>query len=158
MRGRLVPPAAALCLPLALLLALLLPLAGAGAQQHLHGPGGDAKIRIEKMRVADGQPLAGRPLPPRRGRNRCIAMDGIAGAQLFSDRAIELTMKTGRRFRMFFAQDCPALSFYQGFYYRRARAGQLCAGRDAVGARSGGECPIASIIEVGAVGRRASRK
>lgn len=123
------------------------------ARQHLHGPGGDGKIRVER-----GQPLANRPFPPRRGRNRCIAMDGIAGAQLFSDRAIELTMKNGRQFRMFFAQDCPALSFYQGFYYRRARAGQLCAGRDAVGARSGGECPIAAIIEVKQFPRRASRK
>jgi hypothetical protein len=28
------------------------------------------------------------------------------------------------------------------------KAGQLCAGRDVIGARSGGECPIASIIPV----------
>lgn len=67
---------------------------------------------------------------------------------MFGDRGIELTMKSGRRYRMFFARDCPALSFYQGFYYRRATAGTLCAGRDAIGARSGGECPIASIIPV----------
>jgi hypothetical protein len=73
---------------------------------------------------------------------------GLAGAQLFGDRAIELSMKNGRRYRLFLARECPALSFYQGFYYRRERAGQLCAGRDVIGARSGGECPIASIIAV----------
>lgn len=62
------------------------------------------------------------------------------------DRAVELTMTSGQRWRMAFARDCPALSFYQGFYYRRSQQGELCAGRDAVVARSGGECPIASII------------
>ena len=79
-------------------------------------------------------------------------MEGLAGAQLFGDRAIELSMKNGQRYRLFLAQECPALSFYQGFYYRRQRAGQLCAGRDVVGARSGGECTIASIIKVRPVG------
>ncbi len=72
----------------------------------------------------------------------------MAGAQIFGDSAMELTMKSGRRYRLFFARECQALSFYQGFYYRRQRAGQICAGRDAIGARSGGECPIASIIEL----------
>ena len=89
-----------------------------------------------------------RPFPPRQGRNRCIAMNGIAGAQLFGDSALELSMRDGRRFRLFFARECPALTFYQGFYYRRGKSGQICAGRDAIGARSGGECAIASIIEL----------
>ena len=89
-----------------------------------------------------------RPFPPRQGRTRCVAMAGIAGAQLFGDSAMELSMRDGRRFRLFFARECQALSFYQGFYYRRQKAGQICAGRDAVGARSGGECPISSIIEL----------
>ena len=101
-----------------------------------------------KVRVGDGVPVTARPAPPREGRKRCIGVGGIAGAQMFGDRGIELTMKGGARYRMFFARDCPALSFYQGFYYRRAQAGQLCAGRDAVGARSGGECDIASILPV----------
>ena len=55
---------------------------------------------------------------------------------------------------MFLDQECPALSFYQGFYYRRSKANIMCAGRDVIGARSGGECPIASIIAVEAPERR----
>jgi len=102
----------------------------------------------ERMNVAPGAPLEIRPQPPREGRNACIRIDTIAGAQLFGDAAIELTMKDGKHWRMFFAQECPALSFYQGFYYRRGKANMLCAGRDAIGARSGGECRIASIIPV----------
>lgn len=105
-------------------------------------------ISDRKVPLGPGTAMPTRPSPPAQGRNRCIGMDNIAAAQVFGDRAIELTMRNGRRYRMFFARECQALSFYQGFYYRRARAGQICAGRDAIGARSGGECPIASILEV----------
>jgi hypothetical protein len=101
-----------------------------------------------RMSVSPGGPVDIRPAPPRAGRNRCIGVDNLAAAQLFGDRAIEVTMRNGQRYRMFFARECQALSFYQGFYYRRQKAGQLCAGRDVIGARSGGECPIASIMPV----------
>ena len=97
------------------------------------------------VRPGGGEILA-RPAPPRAGRTRCIAINGIAGAQLYGDRAIELSMRGGRRWRLHLAQECPALSFYQGFYYQQKQAGQLCAGRDAIGARSGGECGIAAIV------------
>lgn len=120
--------------------------AGAG-EQSLGAPWG-------RMAVKPGGPVDMRPSPPSKGRNRCIGVDNVAGAQLFGDSAIELTMRDGRQYRMFFSRECQALSFYQGFYYRRLKAGQLCAGRDVIGARSGGECPIASIIPV----RRFKRK
>jgi hypothetical protein len=110
------------------------------------------------MPVERGRPVTTRPFPPASGRNRCVQVNNIAGAQLFGDRAIELTTRAGERYRLFLARECPALSFYQGFYYRRQRAGQLCAGRDVVGARSGGECLIASIIKVRPVGKAAKPK
>lgn len=101
-----------------------------------------------RVQIGPGPTVTTRPFPPKEGRNRCISVDGLAGAQLFGDRAIELSMRSGQRYRLFLARECPALSFYQGFYYKRQKAGQLCAGRDVIGARSGGECPIASIIAV----------
>lgn len=79
-------------------------------------------------------------------RTRCVGIDHVAGAIVFGDRAVELTMTDHTRWRMNFDTACPALGFYQGFYYRRAVAGRLCAGRDAVIARSGGTCPISSIV------------
>ena len=106
------------------------------------------------MPIAPGDPVTTRPFPPKSGRNRCVSVDRLAGAQLFGDRAIELITKDGQRYRLFLDRECPALSFYQGFYYRRERAGQLCAGRDVIGARSGGECEIAAIIAVRPVGDR----
>ena len=81
----------------------------------------------------------------RRARTRCIGVDHVAGAIVMGDRAVELTMADHSRWRMTFDAACPALGFYQGFYYRRAVAGHLCASRDAVISRAGGTCPIASI-------------
>jgi len=80
-----------------------------------------------------------------KSRRACVAVDRIAGAVVTSERSIELVLVGGERWRMGFREDCPALSYYQGFYYRQTRAGELCAGRDAVLARSGGECPIATL-------------
>lgn len=134
------------------LLAMAALLAGAAPRKAPPAPEAEAPVDVltpwERMRVEPGQPLTTRPQPPRQGRKTCIRIDGIAGAQLFGDAGIELTMKDGKHWRMFLAQECPALSFYQGFYYRRGKANMLCAGRDVVGARSGGECRIASIIPV----------
>jgi hypothetical protein len=89
-----------------------------------------------------------RPAPPKAGRKRCIDVSHVAGAIVYGDKAVELMLSTGQRWRMYLAQGCPTLSFYQGFYYRRAQAGRLCAGRDAVIVRSGGECAIVSIMPV----------
>lgn len=99
-----------------------------------------------------------RPEPPRAGRKRCISVDRVAGAVVQGDRAVELTIAGGQRWRLFLEQDCPTLSFYQGFYYRRGRAGMLCAGRDAVISRSGGECAIASITPINRSPSRRSRR
>jgi len=147
---------------------MLLPLLGmaqpAGALQPRPAPGQRAAAAPvaqsfdgqawRRVPVRPGGPaLAGtgaaRPVVPRGGRRRCIAIDTIAAAQLFGDRAIELTLKGGKRWRLYLAQECPALSFYQGFYYQQSQAGRLCAGRDVIGARSGGECAIASIMPAG---------
>ncbi len=109
-----------------------------------------------RIPVRPGGAAGSTPIP-RRGSKQCIALSGVAGAQLFGDRAIELTMKGGQRWRMYLADECPGLSFYQGFYYQQKRTGQLCAGRDAIGARSGGECGIAAIVPVGQPVKRRKR-
>ena len=101
-----------------------------------------------RMKVQRAERQTPRVNPPRKGRKTCINVENMAGAQLFGDAAIELTMRDGKQWRMYFARECPGLSFYQGFYYRRGKANMLCAGRDVVGARSGGECRIASIMPV----------
>lgn len=95
-----------------------------------------------------------RPVPPAAGRAACVDVRRVAAAQVFGDASVELTLQGGARWRLYFEQACPALSFYDGFYYRRAEQGRLCAGRDAIIARSGGECAIASIIPIKPLKRR----
>lgn len=113
------------------------------------------KKKVERIQVVPpaAHPVApppppGRPAPPASGRAACIDVSRVAAAQVYGDAWVELTLQGGKRWRMYFEQACPALSFYDGFYYRRAEQGRLCAGRDAVIARSGGECAIASIVRI----------
>lgn len=127
----------------ALALALL---AGAAAPPPASLPQASAGWR--RMAVAAGEPVTMRPEPPRQGRRRCIDMRQAVSARLYGERALELTMRGGRHVRLFLAQACPALAFYQGFYYRPRGKGRLCAGRDVIAARSGGDCAIASILPV----------
>ena len=109
-------------------------------------PAFDRSVAQVRARPGQGEPTAGPG--SRSARTRCVGVDHVAGAVVFGDRAVELTMNDHSRWRMNFAASCPALSFYQGFYYRRAVAGRLCAGRDAVISRAGGTCPITSIVRV----------
>jgi hypothetical protein len=127
----------------------MLSLASAGlAAPPPAGPAGPSTA-WRRMAVAPGEPVTMRPEPPRQGRKRCIDMRAVASARQYGERALELRMRGGRHFRLFLAQECPALAFYQGFYYRPSNNGQLCAGKDVIGARSGGECQISSILQIG---------
>ncbi len=103
---------------------------------------------VAEVHARPGQSGLTPGLGNRAARTRCVGVNHVAGAVVFGDRAVELTMSDHSRWRMNFAAACPALSFYQGFYYRRAVAGRLCAGRDAVISRAGGTCPITSIVRV----------
>ena len=116
----------------------------AAAPQHVPF-GGDP---VTGVRAAPGRGAASRDTSARGAKTRCVGIDHVAGAVVFGDRAVELSMSDGSHWRMGFAQSCPALGFYSGFYYRRAVAGRLCAGRDAVIARSGGTCPISTITRI----------
>lgn len=108
-------------------------------------PAFDRPVARVHARVGAGGGVAARD---RAARTRCVGVDHVAGAVVIGDRAVEMTMSDHSRWRMGFDAACPALSFYQGFYYRRALAGQLCAGRDAVMSRAGSTCPITAIIRV----------
>lgn len=107
------------------------------------------KKQVERVNVVPVKTPAGIPRaePPLAGRTTCVDVRRLAGAQVFGDAAVEVTLQGGARWRMYFEQGCPALDFYKGFYYRRAEQGRLCAGRDAIISRAGGECQIASIVQ-----------
>jgi hypothetical protein len=78
-------------------------------------------------------------------RNRCVDVERVRSAVALGERIIELKLRGGSTFHMRFAEDCPFIAFYDGFYYQSDLGGRLCARRDAVIARSGGACTIDSI-------------
>lgn len=73
---------------------------------------------------------------------KCIAMTSIAGAAVVADDAIDLVMRGGQRLRAQFSSRCPALDYYSGFYVLPTEDGQICADRDIIRTRSGGQCEI----------------
>ncbi len=73
---------------------------------------------------------------------RCIAAEGLAGAAVMTPDSIDLIARGGTRTRVELESECPALDFYTGFYLAPSPDRQICAGRDAIHARSGGECQI----------------
>lgn len=74
---------------------------------------------------------------------KCLDTHRIAGAVLVSPDTVDFVQPGGQRLRAKLESSCPALDFYSGFYLRPdPKDGRICAGRDAIHARSGGECQI----------------
>ena len=73
---------------------------------------------------------------------KCIEMKLISGATLLSENSVDLIFKDKSRVRAKLEQSCPALDYYYGFYIRPTKDGQICADRDTIRSRMGGECGI----------------
>lgn len=106
-------------------------------------------VRVPRMSPAPGLTAAATsaPLPPirwveRSGGERCVPVGALAAASITRPDSVDLVLSGGRRMRARLAEDCPALGFYSGFYLRPPADGQICARRDAIRSRSGGECRI----------------
>jgi len=110
----------------------------------------------EGMALAGGQsPVVAMPVRPATAErpwtvvkvspSGCVSMTSLAGALVIDPRTLELVLRGGQRLRLLFAEDCPQLSYYGGFYYSPDRQGRLCAGRDRLMGRDGGNCPIAGV-------------
>lgn len=89
------------------------------------------------------------PAPPpiswvERRAGRCVPLTDIAAATITRTDSVDLVMNGGRRVRARLGSDCPALNFYSGVYLKPASDGQICADRDWVRSRSGGQCQIQS--------------
>jgi len=73
---------------------------------------------------------------------RCIAWAQIAGAGLLSQDSVDLIFRDNTRVRARLERHCPALDYYNGFYMAATADGLICADRDSIRARTGGECRI----------------
>ena len=73
---------------------------------------------------------------------KCMSAEGLAGAAIVEQDSIDMIARGGQRFRVQLASACPGIDFYRGFYLVPSADRMICAGRDAIHARSGGKCQI----------------
>ena len=73
---------------------------------------------------------------------RCVAAKSIVGATLRSSNSVDLILRNGSRIRAELENSCPALDYYYGFYMSPNPDGEICADRDAIRSRMGGQCQI----------------
>jgi hypothetical protein len=129
---------------LPLLLALALP-AASGAS-----PDGDGQVGgfIFHQRLVIR--LSRRPPPPppdapawvERHGPKCLPVSELVSASVVAPDQLDLTTGDGRHWRAELDEECPGLLFYEGFYVRPPRDGNICAGRDTIYSRAGAACPI----------------
>lgn len=144
-----------------LLLPFLLPSGPALQAQSLRQPAPGARtmirierhvvVRVPRMSVAPGAipASAAAPVPPiswsERRAEQCVPVGALAGASITRPDSVDLVLSGGRRMRARLDDDCPALGFYSGFYIRPPADGQICAKRDSIRSRAGGECRITGL-------------
>ena len=99
-------------------------------------------IRVPRMPA----PQSKAPPPPtafvERKGPKCVPVQTLAGAAITRSDSVDLVLSGGQMLRAHLEDDCPALDFYSGFYLKPARDGKVCADRDSVRSRSGGQCRI----------------
>ena len=73
---------------------------------------------------------------------RCLSATQIVGATLLGQNSVDLILRDNSRIRARLESGCPALDYYRGFYVNATQDGRICADRDAIRSRAGGECQI----------------
>lgn len=102
-------------------------------------------IRIPARRSQHYKPAGDPPRPPAFKEHKgpkCIDATGIGGAAVTAPNSVDFIVKGGKRVRAVLQDECPALDYYSGFYFRAPADGKLCADRDSIHTRSGGDCQI----------------
>lgn len=73
---------------------------------------------------------------------RCIAASQITHAAQMRQESVDLILRDNSRVRARLERRCPALDYYYGFYINQTPDGMICADRDSIRSRVGGECQI----------------
>jgi len=73
---------------------------------------------------------------------KCVSARSIVGATALRQRSFDLLLRDRSRIRARLDRSCPALDYYYGFYISPDEDGLICADRDSIRSRVGGECEI----------------
>lgn len=109
-------------------------------------------IRVPAMPIARTSLAPTPALPPiiwvEREAPQCIPLTALSAASIQRPDSVDLVLNGGKRMRARLGGDCPSLDFYSGVYLKRTSDGMVCADRDAIRSRSGGECRIAAFTRL----------
>ena len=109
------------------------------------GPDEGVRTMVVEDQVTIRIPVRIRRLPQIEWRERkgpkCVDPAGIAGAMLAGPNSVDFLLRDRSRIRAELDDACPALDFYGGFYLQ-PRDDEVCARRDVIRSRMGGECRI----------------
>lgn len=98
-------------------------------------------IRSVRLRSAPVDPT--RRIEWREGKGlRCLPARAISGAALLGQNSVDLMLRNGTRIRARLGSSCPALDYYYGFYITPGSDGFVCAEREVIRSRVGGQCEI----------------
>ena len=79
------------------------------------------------------------------GKEKCVALEGIAGVQTGSGNRLVLFLRDRRMISVNLEKSCRARDFYSGFYVERRKDGRLCVDRDELQSRTGARCEVESM-------------
>ena len=126
---------------------LLMALAGAPEQDAAPEPVRYAQLTVRQqiiVRVPARPPGAlASPLEWKEGKGiKCIPASSVAGAAMPRRGSVDLVLRDRSRIRAKLENSCPALDYYNGFYISPNSEGMICADRQSIRSRMGGECEI----------------
>ena len=130
--------------------ALLLLMLG-GGQDRRPAPPAQGTVTVRHQQIIVRVPSGARQLTPagasliqwRESRGpRCISASRLIGATSIRPNSVDLILRDNSRIRAQLQRSCPALDYYRGFYINATEDGRICADRDTIRSRAGGECQI----------------
>ncbi|MFM7402512.1 MAG: hypothetical protein ACKO1N_00150 [Erythrobacter sp.] len=92
-----------------------------------------------------------RPAAPRfeeRGKEKCVALSGIAAVQTGSGNRLVLFLRDRRMISVNLEKACRARDFYSGFYVEKNKDGRLCVDRDKLQSRTGASCEVETMRQL----------
>ncbi|MEA3017550.1 MAG: hypothetical protein QOI38_2272 [Sphingomonadales bacterium] len=134
----------------AALLLLVLAGAGGGEPENKGERTVYAQLRVRQqiiLRVPQhmrpAQPAGSTLVRWREGRGpRCLSAQSVIGATALGRNSVDLLLRDNSRVRVQLESSCPGLDFYRGFYVNGNPDGRICADRDSIRSRMGGQCGI----------------
>ena len=109
------------------------------------------RVPVQARRIS---PAAASLIQWKEGKGlKCLPARAIVGASLLGQNSVDLILRDKRRVRAKLQSNCPALDYYYGFYITPSADGLICADRDIIRSRVGGQCEIERFRSLQAVRR-----